>query len=101
MILSMVKKKIMGDLIVMDDVSGIADSCKEFADFLTVSRKYRYHCVYVFHIIIPQREIWQKIISQIFLIFSPVAYLIIQLQKFYKIIASKNLPNMSLFILCG
>ena len=47
----------MDRLIVRDDVSGIADSCKKFADFSTVSRKYRYHCVYVFHIIIPQREI--------------------------------------------
>ena len=66
------EKKVMDRLIVMDDVSGIADSCKEFADFLTVSRKYRYHCVYVFHIISPNKEIWQKIISQtnIFNIFS-------------------------------
>ena len=54
----------MDRFIVMDDVSGIANSCKELADFLTVSRKYRYRCVYVFHIIIPQREIWQEIISQ-------------------------------------
>ena len=54
----------MDRLIVMDDVSGIADSCKEFADFLTVSRKYRYHCVYVFHVIIPEKEIWKKIISK-------------------------------------
>ena len=36
------EKRIMDRLIVMDDVSGIADSCKEFADFLTASRKYRY-----------------------------------------------------------
>ena len=54
----------MDRLTVMDDISGIADSCKEFADFLTVSRKYRYNCVYVFHIIIPQTEVWQKTISQ-------------------------------------
>ena len=54
----------MDRLIVMDDISGIADSCKEFADFLTVNQKYRYHCVYVFQIIIPQRQICQKIISQ-------------------------------------
>ena len=60
MILSMVKKKNMDCLIVIYDVLGIADSCKEFADFLTINRKYRYHCVYVFHVVIPQREIWQK-----------------------------------------
>ena len=98
----MVKKKIIDRLIGMGNVSGIADSCKEFTDFLTVSRKYRYHCVYVFHIIIPQREIWQKSFhKQTFLIFSLVVYLITQLQKFYKIIVFKKLPNMSLFILCG
>ena len=54
----------MDRLIVMDAVSGIADSCKEFANFLTARRKYRYDCVYVFHIIIPEKEIWKKIISQ-------------------------------------
>ena len=52
------EEKVMDRLIVMDDVLGIADSCKEFADFLTVNQKYRYHCVYVFHIIIPQKEIY-------------------------------------------
>ena len=58
------ENKIMDRLIVMDDVSGLADSCKEFADFLTITRKYRCHCVYVFHIIIPDKEIWKKILTQ-------------------------------------
>ena len=58
------ENKIMDRLIVMDDVLGLADSCKEFADFLTITRKCRYHCVYVFHIIIPDNKIWKKIISQ-------------------------------------
>ena len=58
------ENKIMDRLIVMGDVSGLIDSCKEFADFLTITRKYRYHCVYVFHVIIPDKEIWKKIISQ-------------------------------------
>ena len=40
------KMKKMDCLIVMDDVSGVADISKNFANFLTVSRKYRYHCVY-------------------------------------------------------
>ena len=35
----------MDRLIAMDNVSGVADSCKEFTDFLTVTLKYRYHCV--------------------------------------------------------
>ena len=34
----------MDCLIVMGDVSDIADNCKKFAEFLTVCRKYRYHC---------------------------------------------------------
>ena len=31
------ENKIMDRLIVMDDISGLADSCKEFADFLTIT----------------------------------------------------------------
>ena len=58
------ENKIMDLLIVMDDVSGLADSFKEFADFLTITQKYRYHCVYVFHITIPDKEIWKKILSK-------------------------------------
>ena len=29
-----------------------------------MSRKFGYNCVYVFHVIVPTSEIWQKIISQ-------------------------------------
>ena len=58
------KNKKMDHLIVMDDVSGVADISKKFAIFLTVSRKFGYHCVYVFHVISPSTQIWQKIISQ-------------------------------------
>ena len=39
-----VNKK-MDRFIVMDDVSGVADISREFATFLTVSRKFGYHCV--------------------------------------------------------
>ena len=48
----------------MDDVSGVADVSKKFANFLTVSRKFGYNCVYVFHVIVTASQIWQKIISQ-------------------------------------
>ena len=58
------ENKKMDRLIVMDDVSGVADISKKFANFLTVSRKFGYHCVYVFHVISPSTQIWQKIISQ-------------------------------------
>ena len=56
----------------MDDVSGVADNSKTFANFLTVSRKFGYNCVYVFRVIVPASQMWQKIISQtnIFEIFS-------------------------------
>ena len=54
----------MDRLIVLDDVSGVADLSKKFANFLTVSRKYGYNVVYVFHVIIPTNQIWQKILSQ-------------------------------------
>ena len=51
-------------LIIMDDVSGVADTSKKFANFLTVSRKFGNNCVYLFHVIVPASQIWQKIISQ-------------------------------------
>ena len=51
-------------LIIMDDVSGVADISKKFAKFLIVSRKFGYNCVYVVHVINPSCQIWQKIISQ-------------------------------------
>ena len=44
-------------LIIMDDVSGVADVSKKFANFLTVSRKFGYNCVYVFHVIVPASQI--------------------------------------------
>ena len=40
-------------LIIMDDVSGVVDISKHFANFLTVSRKFGCNCVYVFYIIVP------------------------------------------------
>ena len=59
------EKKLLNNLIVMDDVSGIADNSKcDFADFLTVSRKYRYSVIYAFHNLKIGKEIWFKIISQ-------------------------------------
>ena len=54
----------MDRVIVMDDVLGIADNCKKFAEFLTVCRKYGYHCIYGFHIIMTENQIWKKILPQ-------------------------------------
>ena len=35
----------INNLIVMDDVSGLADRSNKFSDFLTVSRKYGFSCL--------------------------------------------------------
>ena len=51
-------------LIIMDDVNGLADKSMEFSSFLTVSRKYRYTCVYIFHITFLHMSNWQMILSQ-------------------------------------
>ena len=51
-------------LIIMDDVSGLADKSQDFSNFLTVSRKYGFSCVYVFHTIYPGRQNWEMIMSQ-------------------------------------
>ena len=58
------EKDIFDRLIVMDDVSGLTDISNEFCSFLTVSQKYRYSCIYIFHIVFPQLINWQMIISQ-------------------------------------
>ena len=52
------KSKKLDRLIIMDDVSGVADVSKKIAKFLTVSRKFGYNCVYVFHVIVPTSQIW-------------------------------------------
>ena len=51
------ENKKLDRLIIMDDVSGVADVSKKFANFLTVSRKFGYNCVYVFHVIVPASQI--------------------------------------------
>ena len=57
------EKILMDRLIVMDNILGIADNCKKIAEFSTVCRKYRYHCIYVFHIIEPESQISKKKLS--------------------------------------
>ena len=48
----------------MDDVSGLADPSNTFPNFLTVTKKFVYHCVCIFYIILLEKEIWKKIMSQ-------------------------------------
>ena len=87
----------------MDEVSSLADKSTEFSSFLTASRKYRYTCVYIFHIIFPHTSNWQMILSQtkIFNIF-PSA---IQLGNMSKILTNncdretiKYIPKRELWI---
>ena len=51
-------------LIVMDNVSGLADRLEKFANFLTVSQNYGLTCVYIFNTIYPKRQHWQMTLSQ-------------------------------------
>ena len=48
----------------MDDVSGLADLSSKFANFLTVARKFGYHCLYIFQAIHLEKAIWRTILSQ-------------------------------------
>ena len=88
----------------MDDVSEVADVSKNFANFLTVSRKFGYNCVYVFHVIVPSSQIWQKYNSQtnIFDIFpASVPFHIILFQKLFKVIVFCKAKNMLLHVRFG
>ena len=62
-IVRFVVKKI-DKLIVMDNVSGLTDKSNDFNNFLTVSQKLGYICMYIFHIIYPIKSIWQMMLSQ-------------------------------------
>lgn len=55
------KNMIMDRLIVMEEVSDLADRSEKFANFLTVSQKYGLTCVYIFHTIYPTRQHQQMI----------------------------------------
>ena len=58
------EKTTCDQLIVKDDVSGLADESKKFASFLTIARKFNYTCIYIFHIIYPEKSIWRTILFQ-------------------------------------
>ena len=51
-------------LIVMANVSGLADKSNEFASFLTVARRFKHNCVYIFHMIYSEKSIWKLILLQ-------------------------------------
>ena len=55
---------VVNRLIVLDDLSDLADKSEEFSNYLTVTRKYGFSCVYVFHTIYPGRQSWEMLMSQ-------------------------------------
>ena len=57
------EKTTRDQLIVMDDVSGLADESKKFASFPTVACKFNYTCAYIFHIIYPEKVIWRTLLT--------------------------------------
>ena len=48
----------------MDDLLDLADKSNDFANFITVTQKYGYIWLYIFHVIYPTKSIWQMILSQ-------------------------------------
>ena len=97
------ENKKLDRLIIMDDVSGVANVSKNFVNFLTVSRKFGYNCVYAFHVIVPSRQIWQKklFLRLIYLIYFLQVFHIILLQKLFKAIAFYKAKNMFMHVCFG
>ena len=96
------KNKKMDRLIIMDDVSGVADVSKKFANFLIVSRKFGYNCVYVFHVIVLQVKFSKKLFfKRTFLIFFLLVCCIILSQKSFKITAFHKARSMFLHVRFG
>ena len=58
------KNNVFDKLIAMDSISGLADKCDDFANFLTISRKFSFNYVYVFHTMYPTRSTCQMILPQ-------------------------------------
>ena len=58
------ENNIYNKLIVMDNVFSFPDKSNDFANFLTVSRKFNITCVYVFHTIYLTRSKWKIILSK-------------------------------------
>ena len=60
----MIENNIFNKLIVMDDVSGLANKSNDFVNFLPFSRKFNFTCISVFYTMYPTRSNWQIILSQ-------------------------------------
>ena len=80
----------------MDNVSGLADTSQKFANFLTIARKYRYHCVYIFHTIHPEKGISKSILSQTNILNIFPASVLLNTVK--KILESNRIQNTNKYI---
>ena len=90
-------------LIVMGDVSGLADKSEEFSNFLTVSEKYGFSCPYVFHTIYPGRQSWEMILSQTHVFnFFPGSIHSSRILKTFSLFASRQentyIPNQQVWL---
>ena len=89
-------------LIIMDDVSGVADISKHFANFLTVSRKFGCNCVYFFTLLFLQVKFGKKLFRKpIYSIFYLQVFLKILFQKLFKVIVFYKVKNMFLHVRSG
>ena len=87
----------------MDNVSGLADKSEVFSNFLTVSRKYGFSCLYVFHTIYPGRQSWEMIMSQTHIFnFFPGSIHSSRILKTLSLFASRqkntDLPNQQVWV---
>ena len=85
------EKTIRDQLIVKDKVFGLAGKSKRFASFLNVAFKFIYTCVYIFHIIYPEKSVWRTILSQTktFNIF-PASIFLAHVRKILESVSIKN-----------
>ena len=97
------ENNVLDEVILMDDVSGLADKSDELADFLTVSRKYGVLCGYIFHTVYPTRQNWQMIMSQTKIFnFFPESIQASSIQRILSSFASRYrntyIPNWNIWI---
>ena len=92
---------VVSRLIIMNYVSGLADKSEDFSNFLTVSRKYGFSCLYFFHTIYPGRQSWEMIMSQTH-IFFPGSIHSSRILKTLSLFASRQknsyLPNQQVWL---
>ena len=90
----LIKILIFDKLILMDDVSGLADKSEDFVNCLTMSQKFNFTFIYVSHTMYPTRYNWHMILSQkkIFNIFPGVLTNVLS-EKFCLLTVTGTLTN--------